>query len=122
MAPNLVSKLKRVKEKSTHVQHKHSAVILLKGRPLSFGFNKMRTDPKIAKYSDVKQTHAEMSAIWQVKNKEILRGATIVVYREDKNGNMANSKPCVACTALIKECGFKNVTYSTPTGWVEICI
>lgn len=115
-----LKKLKELRLKAEHHQHKLSAIILLKGRPVSFGFNNgIKTHPKASKYTEYPTLHAEMSAIFKVKNKDILRYCTLVVYREDRMGNLAMSRPCVACQQLIKECGIKKVVYTTKDGWIE---
>lgn len=118
MTSSIEKKLQEVQKQSNHSQHKLSALILYKGRPLSFGVNdQYKTDPKIKKYTDVKKTHAEMSAIFRIKSKSILKACTMVVYREDKMGNIALAKPCAVCECMIKDYGIKKVIYSTPNGW-----
>lgn len=119
MAPNLVNKLRIVKDKSDHKYHKLSAVLLYKGRPINFGFNSLRTDPKIKKYSQVKAMHAEMSVIFGVKNKEILKHCTMVIFREDREGNPAMAKSCDSCETIMREYGIKKVIYSTKDGWIK---
>lgn len=122
MAPNLVNKLKRLRNQSDHHQHKLSAVLMYKGRPLSFGFNSLKTDPKIQKYSKVKAMHAEMSAVFRVKNKEMLKDCTIVVYREDRHGNPVLARPCSVCETMLKDYGIKHIMYSSKEGWIEECL
>lgn len=119
MAPNLVKKLREIKAKSDHGSHKLSAVLLYKGRPLEFGYNSLKSDPKISKYSLVKKMHAEMNVIFKVKNKELLKDCVMVIYREDKQGNPANARSCEACVSLMKFHGMKHITYSTENGWVD---
>lgn len=120
MAPNLVKKLQLLRNKSNHHQHRLSAVLLLRGRPISFGVNdSKRTHPKIKRWSDVKTIHAEMSAIFRVKDTEILKNCTMVVYREDRYNNPANARPCSVCEAMLRDYGIKHIMYSTKDGWVE---
>lgn len=54
--------------------------------------------------------HAELSAI--IKSSVSLDGAVLYVYREDKNGNMANCRPCKACMKAIKDSGIKEINYT----------
>lgn len=122
MAPNLLKKLKTIKAKSDHGSHKLSAVLMLRGRPLTFGYNSLKSDPKIAKFSSVKRTHAEMACVFRTKDKEVLKDCVMVIYREDKAGNPANARSCEACLKLLKHYGVKHITYSTENGWVDECI
>jgi len=46
-----------------------------------------------------------------------LSGASIYVYREDLNGDIADSKPCGACMRAIRESGIKNVFYTSRDGY-----
>lgn len=121
MAPNLVNKLKKIKAKSDHHAHQLSAVLLYKGRPISFGYNQLKRDPKINKYSRVKGMHAEMSCLFKVRftNKNILKDCTMVIMREDKKGNPANARSCEACQALLRDYGIKHIVYSTSNGWMD---
>jgi deoxycytidylate deaminase len=121
MTTSLVNKLKTLRNQSNHIQHKVSAIILYKGRPLSFGYNNQtKTHPKIKKYSEVKTMHAEMAALFRMKDTSILKNCSIVVYREDRMGNAALAKPCDVCQAILKDYGIKEITYSTPDGWEQL--
>jgi deoxycytidylate deaminase len=55
--------------------------------------------------------HAELHAILR-SPREKLRGATIYVATLTKGGNITNSKPCEACTAIIREVGIAHVVYT----------
>jgi len=113
MSVNLIAKLIRLAGHKNHNQHRLSATILYKGRPLAFGVNhQTKTNPKIKRYCCLKTQHAEMDAIWKVRNKELLKGSTIVIYRQDRHGNYAKSRPCSACMAMIKEYRIKTILYS----------
>jgi deoxycytidylate deaminase len=120
MTNTVVRKLQNLRRLSNHKQHKLSALILHRGRPISFGYNNQtKTHPKIKKYSDLKTLHAEMSALFKIKNKSILKDCTMVIYREHRNGVMANAKPCEVCTEMLRDYGITQVIYSTPNGWIE---
>lgn len=114
MSPNLVNKLKEVRQNSCHHQHQLSAIILRKGIPLSFGFNQLKTNPK--SFHKYKSTHAEFSACMKVKNKSLLRGATMLIYRENAEGALAMARPCDSCLTMIKLYKFKTIIYSSPDG------
>lgn len=120
MTNTVVKKLQNLRSQSNHKQHKLSALILHRGRPISFGYNNQtKTHPRIKKYSDVKTMHAEMSALFKVRNVSILKDCTMVIYRETRDGNMANAKPCEVCAEMLKDVGISVVVYSTPNGWTE---
>lgn len=114
-------KLKKERLKSDHHQHALSAVVLYKGVPLAFGFNKLvKTHPITRKYDRHKTIHAEISAVLKVRHHALLSKCTLVVYREDRHGNPAMAMPCSVCHQILKELGIKKVTYSTPEGWKDI--
>lgn len=120
MTNSILRRLRALREKSNHRQHKHSAIIMLRGRPLSFGFNNPnKTHPFIRKYSPVKAMHSEVAALLACKNKSLLKKAVMIVYREARDGTMANSRPCSVCMAILKDSGLKTIMFSTPNGWVE---
>ena len=86
-----------------------------KTRPLQFYYNKYRN------FEDYKNSnsceHAEISALSPLIGKEIEWGkVSIYTYRELKNGKRGCSKPCEACSKLIKELGIKTVYYIDEDG------
>ena len=86
-----------------------------KTRPLQFYYNKYRN------FEDYKNSnsceHAEISALSPLIGKEIeWDKVSIYTYRELKNGKRGCSKPCEACSKLIKELGIKNVYYIDEDG------
>ena len=118
MQANLVEKIKTIASRAQHSQFRIGAMILVKGIPISFGSNhQTKTHPLMKQYDEHKTIHAELSAILKVKDKTILNGATMVVYREHKNGELANSKPCHACSAILKDFGFKTIIYTNNNKW-----
>lgn len=122
---NIKSAMKKAREmsmKSDHHQAKVGAVVLQKNKALSSGYNQdKKTHPFLKKHGFHynQSIHAEMAAIFRMKNKENLKGATIVVYRETKDGHMAMSKPCAVCQKLMRIYGVKKIMYSTENGICE---
>ena len=103
-------------KKSTHHQHHLSCVIVNKNKIISMGWNQIKTSPKSPhKYN---MLHAEIHALLGVPY-EKLKGCKAYVYRQDKNGNLAISKPCKACETALKLAGIKKVYYSTKNGYTE---
>ena len=105
---------------STHIQHRHAAVVVKGGRVLSMGRNRNKTHPESVMRSDgeriLKTIHAELDAISRVKNKEQLRGATIYVARLGRNGYPGMSCPCKMCQELINRHGLKKAVFTTEYG------
>jgi len=62
--------------------------------------------------------HAEVSALLPlIKRHYDLSGATLYIYRKDKHGTLAMSRPCVRCMSLLKKYGIKKIKYTTPDGF-----
>jgi deoxycytidylate deaminase len=91
-------------------QHKIGAVIYKNNKPISVGFNKIKSHPKLANEDRFYALHAEMSAI--INAKQDLTNCTIFVYREYKDGKPALAKPCDNCLSSIIESGIKKIFYS----------
>lgn len=118
MSPHILSKLKSIRTQACHDQHRLSAIILRKGILISSGFNNQtKTHPAIKKYNEHQTIHAEFSACMKVKNKKLLNGATMIIYRESADGEPALARPCSSCYSFLKNMGIKNITYSTPLGF-----
>lgn len=92
-------------------QHFKVGSILVKGnRILSYGVNSSKTHPMAR--GPFNALHAEHQAICNALIAQT-RGATLYVYRETRDGNSANSKPCLRCTELLKLAGVKDVYFSS---------
>lgn len=64
--------------------------------------------------------HAETAALIPLINsKQDLSRAVIYVFRRNRNGDIALSRPCPRCMSVIKSCGIKEVRYTTPTGYAN---
>jgi len=101
---------KKLSKKSDHHSYHLGAVIVKKNRILNVGFNRNRTHPKSPhKY---KYLHAEIDAIIGL-DFEKLKGSTIYVFRENKQGGLALARPCSSCMTAIKTSGIKNLCYTT---------
>lgn len=88
-----------------------------KGKVLSIGKNSyIKTHPKQAKHAAMVGLpekvflHAEMAAI--IRCKKLSKAHTIEVIRFNKNGELANAKPCPVCKSAIKEAGIPHVKWS----------
>ncbi len=113
----LPSFFREAEKASHHSDHpiKMGACVLLKGRTISVGFNQLfKTHPLIRKFHEHQRIHAEVSAILRLRNKELLKGATMVVYRAQKNtDNPLIAKPCPTCQDIMRFFGIVKVIYTT---------
>ena len=119
---------KAVSELSDHPNHKIGAVVVLKRRIVSSGFNTSnKTHPLQKQYNKYRfagdgnhQCHAELSALLPlIKSGVDLSCSSVFVYRSHKDGTLAMARPCKSCMALIKDCGIKRVFYTTETGYAQ---
>lgn len=110
MKQKFFNKAKALSKQSSVSDYKLGCVIVKRNRIIGMGYNEHKTDPNSnVKYKTI---HAEFKAIKSVVNIKDLKGSTIYVYRETKNGVPACSKPCSCCELLIKMFGIKNVYHT----------
>ena len=100
---------KEASSRSDHYKYKMGCAIAKGNKILGVGCNSMKTHPKSP--HKFKSTHAEFMAaqnagLWN------LEGATVYVFREQKDGKMAMAKPCPYCWRFLVDCGVKEVVYS----------
>lgn len=106
--------------KSDHHSHRLGACVLNKKEVVSRGHNLLtKTHPMIRRYDSFKTLHAEMHAILRCPDKSKLVGATMVIYRESRDGNPALARPCPVCVRMMKDAGIKKMAYTTKGGWEE---
>lgn len=98
---------------SDHHTHKHGAVLVYKNRVVSLGFNQMKSHSKSS--HPFKSVHAEDSAI-RTANK-INKGSVLYVYRENKKGILAESRPCQHCLKMLRSIGITQIYYSINNGY-----
>jgi len=111
---------RKVSMKSDHHTFSLGAVLFRGKQVLSVGHNHLfKTHPEYSKINSLKTLHAEASCVLACRHKHNLKGATIVVYRGDSNGEFALAKPCNDCMTLLKKYGITRIIYSTHLGWNE---
>jgi deoxycytidylate deaminase len=108
--------LKKLTFYSEHHTHQISCVIAKGNKILSAGVNKIKTHP--SSNHPWKMTHAELDAILGC-NREDLVGADLYLFRQNKNGKLACSKPCKYCQELIRLSGIKRVIYTNEGSYKE---
>lgn len=60
--------------------------------------------------------HAEMNCILKARGKDLSR-AKLFVYRENKMGQTAMCRPCIACMHEIINAGIEDIYYTTQDGF-----
>lgn len=117
------NKAKECSAESTHYKTKIGAVIVLGNYVVTKGCNKEKSHTMQHRYDRLTnyhgtraKIHAEIDALIS-SGRVDLTGAEIYVYREDKMGNLANSKPCVSCTQALKDAGVRHVYYTNQEGF-----
>lgn len=98
---------KDISSKSDHHSHKIGCVIAKGNRILGTGWNVLKTHTKSP--HRYKSIHAEFMASL---NSGKISGATAYVFRQQKDGTWANSKPCTSCWKYLIDLGLKEVVYS----------
>lgn len=87
-----------------------------KGNPLQKKFNKHRFD------DDHKHClHAETQALLPLVGRKDIDFSRVSLYlfRQYKNGDLAPSRPCPSCMALIKSCGIRHIYYTCDNSYVS---
>lgn len=85
-----------------------------KTHPIQYNYNKFRGfNPQ----ETCNKMHAEVHAISRINSRHIdWKYVNIYTYRETRNGEPAISKPCEACSRLIKDLGIPFVYYIDSNG------
>lgn len=106
---------------------KIGSVLVYKNKIISVGWNAKKSHPyqkilnKYGKYDEEKinnYLHSEINCLLNVKDLDINWSKVyIFIYREDKNGNLAISKPCLGCTKALISKGINKVFYTDKNGY-----
>ncbi len=124
--------LQKAKEASTcsTFPRQHLGSVLVYGNKIiAIGYNTNKTNPKqfiYNKYRGFKKyysknngvLHAEMNTLIKARFLDIdWSKATLYIYRELKNGELALARPCVACQMYLLEKGVGTVIFTVPNGY-----
>jgi deoxycytidylate deaminase len=122
---------KGVSQTSTFNRVKIGAVIVSKHQKeiVSVGVNTKKSHPLQKRLNTLRfdvtkidmchnYLHAEMRAILKA-NPHDLKDASLYIYRENCNHELANCRPCPACMAMIKKVKIKKIYYTTEDGYCE---
>lgn len=96
----------------------HSSLIVKGGKILSYGINKPGANSFALNYAQHKgwQLHAECCALYKVRRMN-LNGATMYNARVNKHGVVEISKPCLGCSQMLIDHGFRKIVYTTTKGF-----
>lgn len=98
-------------------------VITRKGKVISVSHNLTKSHPLQKQLTHLRfndefldsckaEQHAEFAAINQVKNKSLLKNASIYIARIDVKGDLKPAYPCPACYHLITKYGIKKIHFT----------
>lgn len=105
---HFLSLARQASRKSDHHTHRIGCVIAKRNKVLGSGHNVIKTHPRSPhRFGFI---HAEFMAAMQASYE--LQGATVYVFREQKDGTASMAKPCEDCWRFLHECGVKEVVYS----------
>ncbi len=99
----------------------HITIILNKSKILSIAtnnYNKSHFEMRRFGYKKYHGIHSEMRAALKL-GLDSCNGLVLVNFRIDNNNRLANSRPCLACSNLIRELSFKSVYYSDSYGQIQ---
>lgn len=102
--------LARSASKNSSYDIQVGCVIVLHGKPVSVGWNVVKTHPIYTANSHRCTIHAEIKAV--ISAQCDLSSGIAYVYRERSNGNPALAKPCNLCYNVLAEAGIKKVFYT----------
>ena len=104
---------------------RHFTFILDGKRIVSFGTNSRKTHPlnllhpytnrNMEAISQFVGTHSEMKAILKIGD---CRGLSLLNVRIDRNGRIAQSRPCRGCMSVIRAAGIREVAYTDGRGGI----
>lgn len=108
---------------------KVGAVAVLGKQVLSTGWNSTKSHPRQARfdtYRNFRETgkvthalHAEISCLIPILENENIdwNKVELYVYRIRNDQPFGLARPCPACMAAIKQCGIKQIAYTTNDGY-----
>lgn len=98
---------------------RHCAIVARGAKVLGVGFNRYGWSSKQAgKYrtslmdDGVCTVHAEVDALLKVASRDDIAGSTVYVVRINRQNELAMSKPCAMCEAILREHNVKRVFFS----------
>ena len=116
---------KSIAQESPFEIYKIGAVIKIKDKIVSTGYNSYKSHPVQKMYNEYRKTHegewlnhfkhAEFAALNKVKHLD-LKKAEIFIYRVGQDGKPRMARPCQGCIQAILNHGISTIHYTTPEG------
>lgn len=119
---------KSMSELSDFKQYHIGAVAVYGHKIISSGYNSCKTNPVQKKLNihrfdaDTPATlHAELSCLLPLINRKDIdfSNMSLYIYREHKNGNLALSRPCASCMALLRSLGIRHIYYTGDGSYIN---
>ena len=107
--------LKKLSLMSDHHSHKMSCIITRKGKIIGKGSNSLATHPE--SNHAFKCKHAEFNAF--ISAHRDIKDSTVYVFRENRNGQLSQARPCPSCYALLMAQGAKRIIYTFEGSYKE---
>lgn len=107
---------------------KIGAVAVYRHRIISSGCNSIKTDTLQKKYNIYRFKeesrhcqHAELACLKPLMGRKDIdfKNVELYVYREYKNGDLAMSRPCPSCSALIRSLGIRYIYYTGDNSYIN---
>jgi tRNA(Arg) A34 adenosine deaminase TadA len=107
------------------------AICEYKGTIIGEACNSNKTSPLQARYNIYRynddntapKIHAEIALLqkirWRFGDSIDWSKVHFYIYREYKNGELANSRPCPSCLEAMRQHGIKKFAYTTENGYAE---
>jgi hypothetical protein len=101
--------------RSPHRTHLHYAQIVVRNKILAVARNAVGSRSRGCGYGD-QTIHAERAVVKRLGDIRLLQGATLLVWRVNRQGDLLSSKPCPGCHLFLEKCmreyGLRKVVYS----------
>jgi len=117
---------KAASELSTFVRVHIGAVVVLKNEVIAVGQNVKKSHPLQSKWASICNRresiwlHAEMHCLTKLINTRYdLSNARIYIFRHDKKGQKALSRPCEICMTALRHYGINQILYTIKDGYAE---
>ena len=121
-------KAAKAMSKLSDYKQKIGCVVVYKHRIISSGFNHHKTNPLQKKYNKYRfdedtgfhSVHAETDALLPLIGKKDIdfSHVSIYLYRQYKNGELAPSRCCESCMALVRSLGIRHLYYTNYNSYV----
>lgn len=91
-----------------------------KTNPTQFFYNRYRIEDKHDILTKPARSHAETNIYRKIRYLDIdFKHVTVYIYRELKNGQLANARCCKSCEQLLRNLGIRTICFTVDNGYVE---